>query len=262
MTDNTSCDTLPEANQTIKRFRRGDVREDGRIFWCYHKRDGETWFTSEQFIRRHAASKRRTVRLSRRPEKVEERIRRGSIREDGKIFWAYSTACASGERWLSKEQYAYWIAAQRRVAENQRAAPDFREKRRAWGKANKERRKLDDPLFDMKLRFSGALHHAFRRLSLQKNAGSLSVVGLSWHDFAKHIENQFLPGMSWNNREQWHLDHIVPQALAKTEQDVIDLNHYLNLRPLWAEDNIAKADSMPPRELVPEHLLRFIEPSS
>lgn len=257
-----SCDTLPETEPRSKRFRRGDVREDGKIFWCYHKRDGETWFTPEQFIRRKATAKRRAVRPSRRPEKVEERIRRGSVREDGKIFWAYSTACASGERWLPKDRYDYWMEAQRKVAERQRADPDFWEKRRAWAKANKERRKLDDPLFDMKLRFSGALHHAFRRLSLQKNTRSLSVVGLSWRDFAKHIENQFLPEMSWSNRDRWHLDHIVPLALAKTEQDVIDLNHYSNLRPLWAEANLAKGESLPPRELVPAHLLRFIDPSS
>jgi hypothetical protein len=30
----------------------------------------------------------------------------------------------------------------------------------------------------------------------------------------------------------WDIDHIVPVSSAKTEEDVIKLNHYTNLRPL------------------------------
>lgn len=40
----------------------------------------------------------------------------------------------------------------------------------------------------------------------------------------------------------FELDHIVPLASAKTEEDVIRLNHFTNLRPMWAKDNIAKSD--------------------
>jgi hypothetical protein len=46
--------------------------------------------------------------------------------------------------------------------------------------------------------------------------------------------------MSWENRAEWHIDHIVPLATAKCEEDVIKLNHFTNLRPLWAADNLKK----------------------
>jgi hypothetical protein len=34
-------------------------------------------------------------------------------------------------------------------------------------------------------------------------------------------------------------------SLAQDEEAVITLNHYLNLRPLWADENIEKSDKMP-----------------
>ena len=46
--------------------------------------------------------------------------------------------------------------------------------------------------------------------------------------------------MSWENQGKWHLDHIIPISSAKTEEDVIRLNHYTNFQPLWAEDNFKK----------------------
>jgi hypothetical protein len=47
--------------------------------------------------------------------------------------------------------------------------------------------------------------------------------------------------MSWENRRLWHIDHIIPLALAKNEDQLIKLNHYTNLRPLWAKDNLVKS---------------------
>ena len=114
----------------------------------------------------------------------------------------------------------------------------------------------------MSERVRSRINGALKKLGESKSRPSLDMVGCSWLELKGHLENQFLLGMMWDNRERWEVDHIVPLALAKTEQDVIDLNHYTNLRPLWKADNLLKSDSLPPRELVPEHLLRFIDPSS
>ena len=46
--------------------------------------------------------------------------------------------------------------------------------------------------------------------------------------------------MCWLNHGDWHIDHKIPLAAAKTKEDVIRLNHYTNLQPLWAAENLAK----------------------
>jgi hypothetical protein len=49
--------------------------------------------------------------------------------------------------------------------------------------------------------------------------------------------------MNWNNHgnpidgiytinKTWDIDHIIPLSSAKTEEDIIKLNHYTNLKPL------------------------------
>ena len=50
--------------------------------------------------------------------------------------------------------------------------------------------------------------------------------------------------MSWDNRIEWHLDHIIPISLATTEEEIIKLNHYTNFQPLWAEENIRKGNKV------------------
>lgn len=85
---------------------------------------------------------------------------------------------------------------------------------------------------------------------LIKNGGSKSVktealLGCSIICARQHLEAQFLPGMSWDNHGEWHIDHIRPCAsfdLTDLEQQK-ECFHYTNLQPLWAADNLRKSDT-------------------
>jgi hypothetical protein len=50
--------------------------------------------------------------------------------------------------------------------------------------------------------------------------------------------------MNCENRKDWQIDHIIPISLAKNEDELILLNHYTNLRPLWLKDNILKSNNI------------------
>lgn len=71
-----------------------------------------------------------------------------------------------------------------------------------------------------------------------------TLVGYSVEDLRRHIEKQFLPGMSWDNRSDWHLDHILPISSFKfsTAHDPEFMAAWAmtNLRPLWARENVRK----------------------
>ena len=45
---------------------------------------------------------------------------------------------------------------------------------------------------------------------------------------------------NWKYLSKVHVDHIVPLKTAKTENDIIRLNHYTNLQLLKAEYNLHK----------------------
>ena len=106
-------------------------------------------------------------------------------------------------------------------------------------KANewKKNKKKIDGFYRMKINLSARIRDFLKN---GKSKNTMEIVGLNKHDFRKYIENLFSEGMSWDNYGKWHLDHKKPIYLAKNEEDLYKLNHYTNLQPLWAEDNIKK----------------------
>ena len=79
---------------------------------------------------------------------------------------------------------------------------------------------------------------------MKKNAKTEVLLGCSIAELRIHIERQFTKGMSWGNRAEWHLDHIVPLDTATTIDDVVALCHHTNLRPIWRLDNLRKGSKV------------------
>lgn len=74
------------------------------------------------------------------------------------------------------------------------------------------------------------------------------LLGYTQKEFIDHIESKFLDGMSWSNRNEWHVDHIKPLKLFIDEgvTDVKIINALCNLQPLWAKDNLIKGAKYTP----------------
>jgi hypothetical protein len=123
-----------------------------------------------------------------------------------------------------------------------------------WATENKEKKnkinleyfskKYKDPLFKFKHNTRALIWQIFKSKKIKKDSTCEKILGCTFEHFIKHIEMQFHPGMSWDNRSEWHLDHIIPIGSAKTFEKVIELNHYTNLRPLWADENRKKSDKI------------------
>jgi hypothetical protein len=67
-------------------------------------------------------------------------------------------------------------------------------------------------------------------------------IGYTQKEFINHIESLWVDGMSWDNRSDWHIDHIKPLSLFIKEgvADPVIINALSNLQPLWAKDNLSK----------------------
>lgn len=89
---------------------------------------------------------------------------------------------------------------------------------------------------------ASSIHQALREQKAGRKWEALA--GYTREQLAMHLERQFLPGMSWDNMGEWHIDHIVPRkSFAYATADDPDFKAcwaLTNLRPLWAADNIRK----------------------
>lgn len=84
-----------------------------------------------------------------------------------------------------------------------------------------------------------------RALGSQKAGRSWrSLVPYTLPELMRHLERQFLPGMTWANKGDWHVDHVRPLTSFKIsspqDPDFSAAWALSNLRPLWAVDNIRK----------------------
>lgn len=80
--------------------------------------------------------------------------------------------------------------------------------------------------------------------NITKKNKTFEIVGCTPQELKEHLEKKFVNGMTWDNRSEWHLDHIIPLSSAKTEEELYELCHYTNLQPLWAVENMKKGNKI------------------
>jgi hypothetical protein len=197
------------------RLKMGTKREDGMIFWNYTSKRKEIWVTAEKFqCLMNKAKELAKIRYSKNPELYKERVK----------------------LWQSKNLDK--VKTYKRKHENLNSINIYKKK--------KERIK-NNPIFRFKSNIRCLIKNSFSCINHKKSSKTSNILGCSIEDFKVYMESLFQKEMSWENHgtNGWHIDHIIPISSATTEEDVIRLNHYTNLQPLWAAENIRKGNKMP-----------------
>jgi hypothetical protein len=139
-----------------------------------------------------------------------------------------------------------------KVKQRRKSDPDFVAARtrdcKKWRKANMDRVqrwsqevRCQDPQYIIKNRLMARVNAV---IGGHRSGTLAELTGDDGTQLVKHIESLFVDGMSWENRSEWHIDHIRPCAsfdLTDPAQQR-ECFHYTNLQPLWAEDNLRKSD--------------------
>lgn len=88
----------------------------------------------------------------------------------------------------------------------------------------------------------GRIRDFLKSNNMIKTNKTFEIIGCTPEFLKDHLENQFMDGMSWENYGYygWHIDHIIPLYCGKTEDEIYNLCHYINLQPLWRKDNQIK----------------------
>lgn len=108
----------------------------------------------------------------------------------------------------------------------------------------RKNRMNNDPLYRAKMDARNIIRKALNEGGYIKKSRTYEILGCSYIEFKNHLESNFTEGMNWNNRSEWQIDHIIPLSFAISEEEILKLNHYTNLRPLWAIDNLLKFNNI------------------
>lgn len=110
----------------------------------------------------------------------------------------------------------------------------------------KKERKKSDTLYKCSIILSRIVRNSVKVYGMEKeNTKSKDIIGLSKSEFRLYLESKFEPWMSWDNyglyngqmNYGWDIDHIIPLSSAKSEEELVKLNHYTNLQPLCSYIN-------------------------
>jgi hypothetical protein len=121
-------------------------------------------------------------------------------------------------------------------------------KERIYNTRNKyiKERYQNDPLFKLTQKTRTIISNSLRKINHRKSSSTQNILGCTFEELKQYLESQFEPWMNWNNMGgknitepniSWEVDHIIPISSAQSEEDVVRLNHYTNLRPLCSYNN-------------------------
>ena len=108
-------------------------------------------------------------------------------------------------------------------------------------------RKKTDYIFNLKCKMRSRIGSFVKKqFNINKSKKTNEILGCDFIYFKQYFEDKFTKDMNWDLflEGKIHIDHIIPLAKAKTEEDVYTLCHYTNLQPLWAIDNLKKGSKI------------------
>lgn len=111
-------------------------------------------------------------------------------------------------------------------------------------KYRRERFKYDE-LFRLSMNIRSLIYQKIKNNGYTKKSKTNEILGCSFNEFKNYLESKFESWMSWDNYGKyngelnfgWDIDHIIPISSAKTEEELLKLNHYTNLQPLCSKVN-------------------------
>lgn len=140
------------------------------------------------------------------------------------------------KKWYLANREQESANAKQRSRANPKKAQQIRKKAMEVRKTN--------PMYRLSDNMSRAIR---RKLQSGKEGQSWQkLVGYTYKQLKRHLEKQFLPGMTWDNYglKGWTIDHKVPVSVFNfTDVKHIDFRRcwaLSNLQPLWMCDNLSK----------------------
>ena len=128
-------------------------------------------------------------------------------------------------KWYQEEDPVRWKELRKKIRNN-RKVKDLQWK--FW-------RRQTDEVFDLACRMRSLLRNVFNGKGYTKKSKSTIIIGCSYEKLM-----EWLGPKPCDNPE---VDHICPLSQARTEEEVIKLQHYMNFQWLTKAENLKKSDN-------------------
>lgn len=246
--------------QPVENFSSGGPEgcPDGLQYWCKscvreyginYRSGNSTKIKSKKSQYREVnkesiSAKKKLDRESRTSEEIEsDRAREAEYRRTHE-----QQIAESKKTWYSKNQERLKTERQQYYADNKEEFSVRSRKYRLSHKEEKNKKEKERRDSDPQYHLASNLRTRFNRAIKQnyKSGSSVRDLGCSVEEFKEYLESKFQLGMTWENygtgAGKWHIDHIVPLSAfdLTNRQHVVLACYYLNLQPLWMEENLRK----------------------
>ena len=229
-----------KTEKSIIDFGDNKNNKDGKSFYC-KKCELERSREYREKYREKINQSSKDYRKN-NPEKYKEVIKKYLEKNPNMTSTERSRKYREREEWREKiKEYrrkSYLKNIEKLREKNKEYYHNNKKKLRRENNQWKNNKRKTDGFYRMKIN----LRHRLRDYLIGESRGKRTkdIVGLDKVEFKLYIQSKFVEGMSWDNYGKWHLDHIKPLCQAKDNEEALLLNHYTNLQPLWAEDNLRK----------------------
>lgn len=260
-----------KVEQPVENFSKGGPARspDGLQYWCrscvreHNKQYRET--RREEIAARkkkHYEENKESI-LSNKRDKIKNESpeeRQTRLRSLEKYRNTYPEKVAAAKRLWEEENKEENKQKKRVYYQNNKES--FASKSRVYRQAHREEtnkrekeRRETDPQYLLTISLRTRLNRAIKEG--YKAGSAVRDLGCSIEELKGYLESKFQSGMTWDNYgmgpNKWHIDHVMPLSAfdLTNRQHVVMACHYLNLQPLWQQDNLSKGSKI----ILPENRL-------
>lgn len=128
---------------------------------------------------------------------------------------------------------------------------------------HKKQRMETDLIFKLSCRLKSNIKMYVKRIGVKgtgrkhSKSAMVDILGCDYEFFKRWIEDKFTEGMSWDNYGKWHYEHLIPTSYAKTVDELYELCHHTNYRPMWGGENLSKGNKLYINEIPEKNKVRY-----
>ena len=155
----------------------------------------------------------------------------------------YST---NRDRLVVQMRQYYQNNAEQFSAYNKQYKEDNRDKLRKYMTDYQRKRRSTDPQYRLMHNLRRLIKISLARQGYTQTSKAFEILGADFDTVHNHLSKTAVSNYGkYFPRRKYHVDHVIPCSFAKTEEDLIKLQHYTNLQLLYPKDNLIKGAKLP-----------------